>query len=232
MFFIRQLFDSKTSTYTYLLADIDTKEAILIDPVVEHVERDSQLIKELNFNLTFALNTHMHADHITGTGKLKQIFEGCRSAISKASGANADIYLNEGDEIKFGKYVIDVIATPGHTNGCLTFIVHSECLAFTGDTLLIRGCGRTDFQEGNAKNLYQNVHEKIFTLPDNYKLYPAHDYKGRTVTTVGEEKQYNPRLTKTIDEFVAIMDSLNLPFPKFIDLALPANKMCGLFETD
>lgn len=231
--FFRQLFDFKSSTYTYLVADWDTKEAVIIDPVLgQAVERDFKLINELNLQLVYALNTHMHADHITGTGELKRLIPGCQSVISKDSGAQADVHLVEGDEITFGNYTISAIATPGHTNGCMTFIIHTERIAFTGDTVLIRGCGRTDFQEGSAEKLYQNVHEKIFTLPDDYHLYPAHDYKGQMVTSVGEEKQFNPRLTKTLDEFVDIMNGLNLPYPKFIDQALPANKICGLYQTD
>jgi len=230
--FFRQLFDRQTCTYTYLLADPETAEAVLIDPVLELAERDSTLVRELGFKLIYGLNTHMHADHITGTGKLKQLNPGCKSVISRASGAQADVYLEEGDKITFGKYEILATGTPGHTNGCMTFIIHSEQLVFTGDTLLIRGCGRTDFQEGSSERLYQSVHEKIFTLPNNYILYPAHDYKGVTATTVGEEKQYNPRLTKPLAEFVAIMDGLNLAYPQFIDKALPANKVCGLYETD
>ncbi|CAK1582626.1 unnamed protein product [Parnassius mnemosyne] len=228
-FFFRQLFDTVSSTYTYILGDMRTSEAVLIDPVLEHAERDATLVKELGFKLIYAMNTHMHADHITGTGKLKTLLPGTKSVIGKASGAQADIHLHDGDLVKFGDYQLTAVSTPGHTNGCLTYICHQQCMAFTGDTLLIRGCGRTDFQEGSSERLYQSVHSKIFTLPDHYTLYPAHDYKGQTATTVGEEKKYNPRLTKTLKEFVHIMDTLNLPYPKMIDKALPANRVCGLY---
>ncbi|KAF2899630.1 hypothetical protein ILUMI_06539 [Ignelater luminosus] len=228
-FLFRQLFDTTSSTYTYLLADTTLGEAILIDPVIEQANRDFQLCRDLNLCLKFAINTHMHADHITGTGVLKEL-SGCKSIISKASGAKADILVDESDKISFGRHCLDILYTPGHTNGCLTYYAPEQGIAFTGDTLLIRGCGRTDFQEGSSKNLYHSVHEKIFTLPPATKLYPAHDYKGMTVTTVEEEKRLNPRLTKSLEEFIEIMDNLNLPYPKMIDKAVPANKVCGVFE--
>lgn len=228
-FIFRQLFDTVSSTYTYLLADAETKEAILIDPVVEHAKRDFQLVNDLNLKLKYAINTHMHADHITGTGELKGL-SGCQSIISAASGALADIHITEEDTVNFGRYKMQVLATPGHTNGCITYYLKEESVAFTGDTVLIRGCGRTDFQEGSAKTLYASVHKKIFTLPKETKLYPAHDYKGLTATTVDEEKRLNPRLTKPLTEFIEIMNNLNLPYPKMIDKAVPANKVCGLYE--
>ncbi|XP_045773670.1 persulfide dioxygenase ETHE1, mitochondrial isoform X1 [Maniola jurtina] len=228
-FFFRQLFDTVSSTYTYLLGDMKTREAVLIDPVLEHAQRDAALIKELGFKLLYAMNTHMHADHITGTGKLKSLLPGTKSVIGKASGAQADMHLLDGDLVSFGCHQLLATATPGHTNGCLTYISHEQGIAFTGDTLLIRGCGRTDFQEGSSETLYKSVHDKIFTLPDSYTLYPAHDYKGQTATTVGEEKKYNPRLTKSLKEFIDIMENLNLPYPKMIDKAVPANRVCGLY---
>ncbi|XP_055641238.1 persulfide dioxygenase ETHE1, mitochondrial isoform X2 [Toxorhynchites rutilus septentrionalis] len=215
-FFLRQLFDEQSHTYTYLLGDINSKEAILIDPVLEQAKRDASLIQELGFTLTYALNTHMHADHITGTGYLKQLLPGTVSVISESSGAKADKYLKDNELVKFGRFELKAMCTPGHTNGCMTFVVHEQGIVFTGDTLLIRGCGRTDFQEGDSRNLYKSVHERIFTLPDNYRIFPAHDYKGNMETTVAEEKQYNPRLTKDIDAFVEIMANLNLPYPKMI----------------
>ncbi|CAH0727153.1 unnamed protein product, partial [Brenthis ino] len=227
--FFRQLFDTVSSTYTYLLGDMNSREAVLIDPVLEHAERDATLIKELGFDLIYAMNTHMHADHITGTGKLKSLIPSTKSVIGKASGAKADLHLVDGDMICFGSQQLLASATPGHTNGCLTYICHEQGIAFTGDTLLIRGCGRTDFQEGSSETLYNSVHSRIFTLPDFYTLYPAHDYKGQTATTVGEEKKYNPRLTKSLKEFIEIMDNLNLPYPKMIDKAVPANRVCGLY---
>lgn len=229
-FFFRQLFDEKSWTYTYLLADINSKEAILIDPVLEQAKRDAQLVQELGLKLTYALNTHMHADHITGTGYLKQLLPGTVSVISEASGAKADRHLKDNEVVQFGRFEVRALGTPGHTNGCMTFVVEEQGIAFTGDTLLIRGCGRTDFQEGNSRTLYKSVHEKIFTLPDNFRLFPAHDYKGNMETTVAEEKQYNPRLTKDVDTFVEIMENLNLPYPKMIDKAVPANRECGVYD--
>ncbi|XP_075233348.1 persulfide dioxygenase ETHE1, mitochondrial [Lycorma delicatula] len=227
-FFFRQLFDTGSSTYSYLLADLNSKEAIIIDPVLECASRDANLIKELGLDLKYAINTHMHADHITGSGVLKKMFLNCKSVISKASGARADIYLCPGDIIEFGSQKLSVRPTPGHTSGCVTYVSEYKGLAFTGDTLLIRGCGRTDFQEGDPGTLYDSVQNQIFSLPDDFKLYPAHDYKGQTVTTVWEEKRYNPRLTKNRQEFIYLMNNLNLPYPKKIDIAVPANKVCGI----
>ncbi|KZC05125.1 Protein ETHE1, mitochondrial [Dufourea novaeangliae] len=224
------MFDPVSSTYTYLLADVNDKTAILIDPVIEWAERDKSIIRELGLTLKYAVNTHMHADHITGTGRLKSLLPGCQSAISRTSGAKADIHLNPNDRISFGRHCIRVLPTPGHTEGCVTYVCDEQGCAFTGDALLIRGCGRTDFQGGSAEVLYNSVHKRIFTLPENCRLYPAHDYNGRTMTTVAEEKAFNPRLTKSLNEFVDIMNNLNLPYPKMIDKAVPANKLCGLYE--
>ncbi|XP_005754341.1 persulfide dioxygenase ETHE1, mitochondrial-like isoform X1 [Pundamilia nyererei] len=229
----RQLFESESSTYTYLLADTNTKEAVIIEPVLETIDRDLKLIKELGLSLTVAViflvvNTHCHADHITSTGLMKQRVAGLKSAISKFSGATADIHLTEGDNIPFGRHSLTVKETPGHTDGCITLVTGDQSMAFTGDALLIRGCGRTDFQQGCAKKLYHSVHEKIFTLPDECLIYPAHDYLGQTVSTVGEERKYNPRLTKSMEEFVEIMNNLNLPKPKKIDISVPANLVCGV----
>ncbi|KAL0276378.1 UNVERIFIED_CONTAM: hypothetical protein PYX00_003965 [Menopon gallinae] len=227
-FHFRQLFDRESCTYTYLLADTTTGEAVLIDPVLELVERDANLIRELGVKLKYAMNTHVHADHVTGTGKLKGIFPECKSVISEASQAVADIKVTPNDRITFGRHELEIRATPGHTNGCVTYVSHEQGMAFTGDALLIRGCGRTDFQEGSSSTLYNSVHSEIFTLPENFRLFPAHDYKGFTSTTVEEEKKYNPRLTKSLDEFVDLMNNLNLAYPKMIDVAVPANKVCGL----
>eukprot|EP00095_Tigriopus_kingsejongensis_P004206 snap_masked-scaffold208_size258758-processed-gene-1.13 protein:Tk04206 transcript:snap_masked-scaffold208_size258758-processed-gene-1.13-mRNA-1 annotation:"hypothetical protein DAPPUDRAFT_231232" len=216
-FLFRQFFDRTSCTYTYLLADTRTQEAVLIDPVIELAERDQKALDDLGLKLKFAMNTHMHADHITGTGLLKKLIPSCQSLIAKSSGAKADVYLQEGDAVKFGGFELEVRSTPGHTEGCVTFVCHSESMAFTGDALLIRGCGRTDFQGGSADTLYQSVWDKILSLPEDFALYPAHDYKGVTKTSVAEEKQFNPRLTKSKDEFIKIMDELGLPYPKFID---------------
>uniref|UniRef100_UPI003AAF1EAF persulfide dioxygenase ETHE1, mitochondrial isoform X1 n=1 Tax=Centroberyx gerrardi TaxID=166262 RepID=UPI003AAF1EAF len=228
--FFRQLFESVSSTYTYLLADRETREAIIIDPVLETIDRDMKLIDELGLTLKLAVNTHCHADHITSTGLLKKRLVGLKSAISRFSGASADVLLSEGDKIAFGKHHVTVRETPGHTDGCVTLVTGDQSMAFTGDALLIRGCGRTDFQQGCSKRLYESVHQKIFTLPNQCLIYPAHDYKGQTVSTVGEERRFNPRLTKNLEEFVDIMNNLNLPKPAKIDIAVPANLVCGLHE--
>ncbi|XP_052864818.1 persulfide dioxygenase ETHE1, mitochondrial [Anopheles cruzii] len=229
-FFFRQLFDEQSHTYSYLLADITSKEAILIDPVLEQAKRDAKLIEELGFTLKYALNTHMHADHVTGTGYLKQLLPGTVSVISQNSGAKADRHLADNETVQFGRHQLRALCTPGHTNGCMTYVVDEQGVAFTGDTLLIRGCGRTDFQEGDSRSLYRSVHERIFTLPENFRLFPAHDYKGNMETSVAEEKRYNPRLTKDVEAFVELMNNLNLPYPKMIDKAVPANRECGLFD--
>eukprot|EP01025_Chloroclados_australasicus_P001066 TRINITY_DN10327_c0_g1_i2.p2 TRINITY_DN10327_c0_g1~~TRINITY_DN10327_c0_g1_i2.p2 ORF type:complete len:368 (-),score=47.06 TRINITY_DN10327_c0_g1_i2:345-1448(-) len=229
----RQLYESESSTYTYLLADADSLEAVLIDPVYETVERDIAVIKDLGVKVLYAINTHCHADHITGTGKLKKLLPGIQSGIAKASGAKADFLFQDGDEIKFGQHSLKVMSTPGHTDGCTTFYTPAAGgLCFTGDALLIRACGRTDFQQGSPDTLYESVHSKIFTLPDQTAIYPGHDYKGRTRSSVGEEKQLNPRLTKTKPEFAELMKNLGLPYPKKIDASLPANMVDGETHTD
>jgi glyoxylase-like metal-dependent hydrolase (beta-lactamase superfamily II)/rhodanese-related sulfurtransferase len=225
----RQLFDPQSSTYTYLLADEATRRALLIDPVFEQVRRDSALIDELGLKLLWTLETHVHADHVTGAWLLREKL-GSRIALAAASNAEgADRLLAPGDRIEFGKRSLEVRATPGHTDGCLTYVVDDHGAAFTGDALLIRGCGRTDFQQGSADTLYRSVHEQIFTLPDACLLYPGHDYRGLTVTSVGEEKLYNPRLGGQImrEDFVGYMTHLGLPHPKQMDIAVPANLRCG-----
>ena len=179
-FFFRQLFDRTSCTYTYLLADTDSNEAVLIDPVIELAERDVQTVKDLGLTLKYVLNTHVHADHITGTGLLKKLVPEIKSVISKVSGAMADIFVENGSIINFGKHQLEVVPTPGHTNGCVTYVCKSQSCAFTGDTVLIRGCGRTDFQEGSSLTLYDSVWNNIFSLPDNFRLFPAHDYKGKS----------------------------------------------------
>jgi glyoxylase-like metal-dependent hydrolase (beta-lactamase superfamily II) len=227
----KQLFDSNTSTYTYLLGDEKSKEAVIIDPVAEHVERDLKLIEELGLELTYVLDTHVHADHVTGSGKLRER-TGAKTVLGKdALVACADLGLADGDKIPFGAYEVEVRSTPGHTDGCTSFVVDNEgqYMAFTGDALLIRGCGRTDFQQGSASRLFNSVHTQIFTLPDNTLIYPGHDYKGHMSSTVGEEKAHNPRLNADITEadFVGIMDALKLAKPRLIDVAVPANQACG-----
>ncbi|KAH8509188.1 hypothetical protein H0E87_011090 [Populus deltoides] len=232
----RQLFEKDSSTYTYLLADVahPDKPALLIDPVDKTVDRDLSLVKELGLKLIYAINTHVHADHVTGTGLIKTKVPSVKSIISKASKSKADLLIEAGDKIHFGDLFLEVRATPGHTLGCVTYVTGDGSdqpqprMAFTGDALLIRGCGRTDFQGGSAHQLYQSVHSQIFSLPKETLIYPAHDYRGFTVSTVGEEMQYNPRLTKDEEMFKSIMENLNLPYPKMIDIAVPSNMVCGL----
>jgi sulfur dioxygenase len=229
---LRQLFDPQSSTYTYLLADPQTREAVLIDPVFEEVPRDAALIGELGVILLHTLETHVHADHVSGSWSLKQRL-GCKTAISADSGAKgADRYLKDRDKVKFGKRYLQVRATPGHTNGCLTFVLDDESMAFTGDCLLIRGCGRTDFQQGDARLMYRSVRMQIFSLPETCLLYPGHDYRGLTVSSVGEERCFNPRLGGELseDDFVGYMKNLGLAHPKQIDIAVPANLKCGRRE--
>lgn len=223
----QQLFDSASWTYTYLLADFESKEAVLIDTVIENVERDLKLVDELGLNLKYVLDTHIHADHVTGSGKIRNA-RGVKTAVpKKANVPCADINLAEGDQIKFGPFVIKVLETPGHTDASLSFVCEDK--VFSGDALLIRGTGRTDFQSGSAADLYDSITKKLFTLTGNTKLYPAHDYKGFTSSTIEAELEHNPRAGggKTKEEFVKIMSELKLGYPKKIDEALPANQACG-----
>jgi sulfur dioxygenase len=229
MLIFRQMFDPVSSTYTYLLADSATREAVMIDPVFEHVRRDGALVEELGLTLTTSLETHIHADHVTGASLLKRRL-GNQIALSAASGAEgADRYLKPGDTVTFGAHTIAVRPTPGHTAGCVTYVLDGGAMAFTGDCLLIRGCGRTDFQGGCAHVMWRSLHEQILTLPDQCLLYPAHDYRGLTVTSVAEERAFNPRFggTRSEGDFVGYMDALGLPHPKQIDIAVPANMKLG-----
>lgn len=229
MLIFRQLVDPQSSTYTYLLGDDKSRQALLIDTVFEQVRRDAALIKELNLKLVATLETHVHADHVSGSWLHKRQC-GSQIVVAAASGVHgADRYVQHGDRIPFGERYVEVRATPGHTDGCLTYVLDDESRAFTGDCLLIRGSGRTDFQEGDAQAMYRSVHTQIFTLPGQCLLYPAHDYRGLTVSSVAEERQFNPRLGGQIGEadFAGYMENLNLPHPKQIDRAVPANMRCG-----
>jgi glyoxylase-like metal-dependent hydrolase (beta-lactamase superfamily II)/rhodanese-related sulfurtransferase len=229
MLIFRQLFDPQSSTYTYLLGDGKAAQAVLIDPVFEQSRRDAALLNELGLRLVCTLETHVHADHVTGAWLLKQQF-GSQIALSKASGAvGADRYLAHGDKVAFGARHLQVRATPGHTDGCLTYVLDDESMAFTGDCLLIRGSGRTVFQQGDPHVMYRSVHTQIFRLPAPCLLYPGHDYRGLTVTSVAEERRFNPRLGGDIgeDDFAGYMNNLNLPHPKQIEVAVPANLRCG-----
>ena len=225
--FFRQLFEHESNTYTYLLADEKTKECLLIDPVLETVERDKHIISELGFNLKYILETHVHADHITSSFKLKKDFPTAKSVVHKDGGTEcSDIFTNDNDVLELGEYKVKIISTPGHTSGCVSYYV--EGMVFTGDALLIRGCGRTDFQQGSPEILYHSVKEKLFTLPENTLVYPAHDYKGISCSSIYEEKNFNPRLgTKTKEEFIEIMNNLKLANPKKIQESVPANLKCG-----
>ena len=229
MLIFRQLFDQQSSTYTYLLADPGSREAVLIDPVFEQARRDQALIEELGLKLLWTLETHVHADHVTGACLHRQRF-GSRIAISAASGAEgADRLLAHGDRIEFDRRALEARATPGHTNGCMTYVLDDRSMAFTGDAVLIRGCGRTDFQQGSANMLYRSVREQVFSLPDGCLLYPAHDYRGLTSSSVGEERLYNPRLGGQIleEDFVGYMTHLGLAHPKQMEVAVSANLRCG-----
>jgi sulfur dioxygenase len=223
----RQLYDSETSTYTYLIADEKTKEAALIDPVIEQVERDLKLIQELGLTLRYCLETHIHADHVTGTGKLREL-TGCEGVVPENAQADcANRWIKEEEVLKVGDVEIKAIATLGHTDSHMSYLVNQDRL-LTGDSLLIRGCGRTDFQSGNPGWMYDHVTQKLWTLPDQTLVYPGHDYRGNTVSTIGEEKQFNPRFVgKDRASFIEQMNHLNLPNPKKIAEAVPANQKCG-----
>jgi sulfur dioxygenase len=234
MLIFRQLFDPQSSTYTYLLGDSATRQAVLIDPVFEQVRRDAALIDELGLQLLATLETHVHADHVSGAWLLGRRL-GSKIHVSKASGAEgADRYLVQDDVIAFGGRRLLVRATPGHTGGCLTYVLDDSSMAFTGDCLMIRGSGRTDFQGGDAGAMYRSVREQIFALPPECLLYPAHDYRGLTVTSVAEERRYNPRLGGDIavGDFTGYMKNLRLAHPRMIDVAVPANLHCGRPESE
>ena len=225
----RQLFDPQSSTYTYLLADPSSREAVMIDPVFEQARRDAALVEELGLTLRWTLETHVHADHVTGAWLLREKL-GSRIALSAASGAEgAHRYLKDGESIPFGNRSLEARATPGHTSGCMTYVLDDRSMAFSGDTLLIRGCGRTDFQQGDPRRLFRSVHERIFSLPETCTVFPGHDYRGLGATSVGEEKLYNPRLGQGIleQDFVGYMKHLGLPHPRQMDVAVPANLKCG-----
>jgi glyoxylase-like metal-dependent hydrolase (beta-lactamase superfamily II) len=229
----RQLFDPQSSTYSYLLGDARSREAVLIDPVFEHARRDAALVHELDLVLKATVETHVHADHVTGAWLHKRRF-GSAIMLAAASGAaGADRYLVDGERVTFGDRHLAVRATPGHTQGCLTFVLDDASIAFTGDCLLIRGSGRTDFQQGDPHAMFHSVRERILTLPPSCLLYPAHDYRGLTVTSVAEELRFNPRMGGDIGEadFVGYMRNLGLPHPKLMDIAVPANLRCGNSES-
>jgi sulfur dioxygenase len=227
----KQMFDAESSTFTYLIVDDVTHEAVLIDPVASHIEDYVAMINQHDLRLKYALETHVHADHITASGMLRERLA-IKTGVSERCGAvTADMQLNDGDVLALGNQKINVIATPGHTAGSVSFLWNDRI--FTGDALLINGCGRADFQGGDAGVLFDSITNKIFSLPDETLVYPAHDYNGRRVSCVAQEKATNLRLAvKTKAEFIALMEGLNLPKPKLIDIAVPANRMCGVPEPE
>ena len=227
----RQLFDSVSGTYTYLLASRRGGEALIIDPVLEKVDRYLQLIHELDLKLVKAVDTHLHADHITGLGALRDRTR-CITVMGEQSKADVvSMRLSEGERLNVEGISLDVLYTPGHTDDSYSYLMGDR--VFTGDTLLIRGTGRTDFQNGDPRQQYDSIFNKLLRLSDETLVFPAHDYKGETVSTIGEEKAFNPRLqVKSIDEYVALMNSLNLPNPKMMDVAVPANMKVGLAQDE
>ncbi len=228
----RQLFDAESSTYTYLVGCERARVAAIVDPVREQIDRDLTLVAELGLTLAYAIETHVHADHVTAAGEIRRR-TGARTLVTREDGPRcADEGLVEGSLVRVGDVTLRALATPGHTAGCLSYVVGfggTEDRVLTGDALLVRGCGRTDFQGGDAGKLWESVTSKLFGLGDATLVFPAHDYKGMTVTTIGEERRCNPRLggQATRESFVALMAALHLPRPKKIDEALPANRACG-----
>ena len=227
----RQLFDSTSGTYTYLIASRHGGEALIIDPVLDRVDRYIQLVRELDLRLVKAVDTHLHADHITGLGALRDRTH-CVTVMGERS--NVDVVsmrLAEGDKLTIEGVALDVLYTPGHTDDSYSFLMQDR--VFTGDTLLIRGTGRTDFQNGNPYAQYESIFNKLLRLPDETMVFPAHDYKGETVSTIGEEKLFNPRLqVKSVDQYVELMNNLKLPNPKLMDVAVPANMHIGLAQEE
>lgn len=222
----RQLFDSTSSTYTYLIASRSGGEAALIDPVKEQVPLYLQLIKQLQLKLIMAIDTHTHADHMTGLGDLRDAVD-CRTMMGAQTKADCvSVRVTDGEKISLDGITLEAIYTPGHTDDSYSFRLEDRI--FTGDTLLIRGTGRTDFQNGNARVQYDSLFHRLLTLPEQTFVYPAHDYKGWTVSTIGEEIRHNPRLqVQSVEEYVEIMNNLHLPNPKMMDVAVPANLRCG-----
>jgi glyoxylase-like metal-dependent hydrolase (beta-lactamase superfamily II)/rhodanese-related sulfurtransferase len=227
----RQLFDSVSGTYTYLLASRRGGEALIIDPVIEKVDRYLQLIRELDLKLVKAVDTHLHADHVTGLGALRDRTQ-CITVMGEHTKADVvSMRVAEGDKVKIEGVALDVLYTPGHTDDSYSYLMGDR--VFSGDTLLIRGTGRTDFQNGDPRAQFDSIFNKLLKLPDETLLFPAHDYKGDTVSTIGEERRHNPRLqVKSIDEYVDVMNNLKLPNPKMMDVAVPANMRVGLHQEE
>ena len=228
----KQLFEPLSSTYTYLIGDEDTGQAVLIDPVIATMDRDLAEVHRLGLKLAFTIETHIHADHITAALEMKRAV-GSKIAVPAFDRLPCvDIEIEEGKPFQIAGIVLEPLHTPGHTQGHFAYFMNDR--VFTGDALLIEGCGRTDFQNGDAGALYNSVHNKLFSLSDETLVYPAHDYKERFVSSIAQEKKRNPRLgaDKTIEEFMVIMANLSLPYPKFIDHAVPGNQQCGVCPAD
>lgn len=223
----RQIMDPVSSTYTYLLAERKGGEAIIIDPVLDRIDQYLELIEQLDLKLVLAVDTHIHADHVTAIGRLAEC-DDCASAIgAQAQAECVNVRFREGDKISADALTLKALYTPGHTDDSYSFVMGDR--VFTGDTLMIRGTGRTDFQNGDAGAQYDSLFNKLLTLPEDTLVYPAHDYEGRTVSTIDEEKRFNPRLqVNSREEYIAQMNALELDPPKMIDIAVPANRHCGL----
>jgi sulfur dioxygenase len=223
----RQFFEADTYTYTYLLGCPGTRRALLIDPVASETEHYLQTLQDIGLTLVYTIETHVHADHITASGSLRQR-TGSKSVVHRDAGALcADLLVTDGVLLQVGDIELEIRHTPGHTGGCISLVMADR--VFTGDSLFINGCGRTDFQQGDAGQLYDSIQQKLFSLPGDTLVYPGHDYQGQTVSTIKQERAINPRLGhgRTRDEFVKLMHELNLPYPRYIDAALPANQACG-----
>lgn len=223
----RQLFETDTSTYTYLIACEHSRQAALIDPVISEIDQYLAVLSEFDLHLSYTLETHVHADHITAGGKLRELL-GSQSVVHRDGGAQcADVSVDDGDTLSVGDLKIEVRHTPGHTSGCVSYVMEDR--VFTGDALLIGGCGRTDFQQGDPGRLYDSIHGKLFALPPATLVYPGHDYQGNAESTIGREMSENPRLGsgKQRDEFIQLMNQLDMAYPRHIDRALPANQACG-----
>jgi glyoxylase-like metal-dependent hydrolase (beta-lactamase superfamily II)/rhodanese-related sulfurtransferase len=227
----RQLFDSVSGTYSYLLASRAGGEALILDPVLEKTDRYCQLLRELDLRLVKAVDTHLHADHVTGLGELRDRTQ-CITIMGEQSKADVvSMRVSDGDKVMIEGLSLDVMYTPGHTDDSYSYLMGDR--VFTGDTLLIRGTGRTDFQNGSSRAQYESIFNRLLKLPDETMVFPAHDYKGDTVSTIGEERRYNPRLqVRSVDEYIELMANLKLPNPKMMDVAVPANMHVGLHQED